>query len=120
MLPLQSKTTPTESGASSLENCVISCGCLSSVSLKFSFSSPVTKRFMGSVTVTGISTSVLSTRMLERGRASASHPVWLRTSRLPVPSTADPRQIPTAQRINSLAVGRQHRRLASLSFPRIT
>ena len=71
MLPLQSKTTPTESGASSLENWVISCGSLSSNSLKFSFSSPVTKRFKGSVTVTGISTSVLSTRMFDRGRGSS-------------------------------------------------
>ena len=44
MLPLVSKTMPTESGASSLENCVTSCSTLSSKSLKFSLSRPVTKR----------------------------------------------------------------------------
>ena len=71
MLPLQSNTTPTESGASSLENWLRSCSLWSSKTLKFSFSSPVTKRFMGSVTVTGISTRVLSTRMLALGTASA-------------------------------------------------
>ena len=72
MLPLQSKTTPTESGASSLENCEISCSVLSSKTLKFSFSSPVTKRFKGSVTVTGISTRVLSTRMLALAPSSSA------------------------------------------------
>ena len=40
------------------------CSTLSSDSLKCSFSSPVTNRFNGSVTVTLIRTSVVSTRML--------------------------------------------------------
>ena len=39
MLPLVSNTMPIESGASSLENCVIFCSTLSSNSLKCSFSS---------------------------------------------------------------------------------
>src|SRR6202158_5958460 len=76
MLPLQSKTTPTDRGASSLENWLISCSFLSSNNLKFSFSRPVTKRLYGSVTVTGMSTRVLSTRMLERG-ATIAFPVGL-------------------------------------------
>ena len=37
MLPLVSKTTPTESGASSLENCTNFCSVLSSNSRKCSF-----------------------------------------------------------------------------------
>src|ERR1035438_3358617 len=43
---------------------------LSSKRRKFSFSSPVTNRLSGSVTVTGINTSVVSTRMLAFGRIS--------------------------------------------------
>ena len=48
--------TPSEIGASSLEKWRISCGLPLSVSRKFSFSNPVTRRFMGSVIVTGTST----------------------------------------------------------------
>ena len=67
MLPLQSKTIPMASGASSLENCTSFCSDLSSKTRKFSASRPVTNRFSGSVTVTGICTSVVSTRMFDRG-----------------------------------------------------
>src|SRR5437763_6754647 len=63
MLPLVSKTRPIEMGASSLEKALISCSTLSSKSLKWSFSSPVTKRLRGSVTVTLIKTNVLLTRI---------------------------------------------------------
>src|SRR5258706_11538179 len=69
MLPLVSKAIPTESGASSLENCTISCSTLSSKTLKFSLSSPVTNRLIGSVTATGIKTSVVSSRMSARRSA---------------------------------------------------
>ena len=54
MLPLVSKMRPTESGASSLAKWAIFCSVLSSKTRKCSFSNPVTKRFSGSVTVTGI------------------------------------------------------------------
>ena len=60
--PLMSKMTPSEIGASSLEKCRISCGLPLSVSWKFSFSSPVTRRFIGSVMVTGTSTRSTSSR----------------------------------------------------------
>src|SRR6266576_3686107 len=63
MLPLVSKTQPMESGASSLAKWVTFCSTLSSNSRKFSFSNPVTKRLSGSVTVTLIKTTVVSTRM---------------------------------------------------------
>jgi len=56
MLPLESKITPRETGASSLEKVRISCAELLSKSWKLSFSNPVTKRFIGSVMVTGTST----------------------------------------------------------------
>src|ERR1039458_5017844 len=61
MLPLVSKRIPTESGASSPEKWVIFCSTPSSKMLKSCFSSPSTKRFMGSVTVTGITSRVVST-----------------------------------------------------------
>src|SRR6266850_1237510 len=57
MLPLMSKITPSETGASSLENDLISCWLLPSNTEKLSLSSPVTKRFIGSVMVTGTRTS---------------------------------------------------------------
>ena len=69
MLPDASNTSPIESGASSLENCVISCFTLSSKSVKCSFSRPVTKRLSGSVTVTLMRTSWVSTR-IEGSRAA--------------------------------------------------
>ncbi len=50
---------------------MIVCSTFSSESLKCSFSRPVTKRFIGSVTVTLIKTSWVSTRILgsrRRGR----------------------------------------------------
>ena len=56
MLPLISKITPSETGASSLEKVLISCRSFPSNRLKFSRSSPVTSRFIGSVMVTGTST----------------------------------------------------------------
>src|SRR6266481_160918 len=71
MLPLVSKTKPIESGASSLAKCTTFCSPLSSKTLKFSFSRPVTKRFSGSVTVTLIRTTVVSTRMSLRGPLAA-------------------------------------------------
>src|ERR1022692_5077483 len=61
--PLTSKITPNETGASSLEKWLISCGWPLSVRKKLSFSSPVTRRFMGSVTVTGTRTRSTSLRM---------------------------------------------------------
>src|SRR5438093_130765 len=67
MLPLVSKTKPIESGASSLAKWTTFCSTLSSMSRKFSFSSPVTKRLSGSVTVTLIRTTVVSTRISVRG-----------------------------------------------------
>ena len=72
MLPLVSNTNPTLSGASSLENCRIFCSTLSSEILKFSFSRPVTKRFRGSVTVTGMSTMVVSVRILALGSGASA------------------------------------------------
>ena len=66
MLPLASNTMPTVTGASSEENWLTSCSILSSNTLKCSFSSPVTERFIGSYTETGISTRVESIRMLAR------------------------------------------------------
>src|SRR6266403_1545683 len=71
MLPLVSKTKPIERGASSLAKWTIFCSPLSSKTLKFSFSRPVTKRFSGSVTVTLIRTTVVSTRMSLRGPLAA-------------------------------------------------
>jgi hypothetical protein len=56
MLRLESKITPSETGASSLENVLISWFEPPSKSWKFSLSSPVTNRFIGSVIVTGTST----------------------------------------------------------------
>src|SRR3954467_3426805 len=56
-----SKITPSEIGASSLEKVLMSCGRLASAMLKLSFSRPVTKRFIGSVTVTFTSTRSTST-----------------------------------------------------------
>ncbi len=61
MLPLMSKITPIETGASSLENVLISCRSLPSKRLKFSRSRPVTRRFNGSVMVTGTRTMSTST-----------------------------------------------------------
>ena len=63
MLPLTSKITPMETGASSLEKFLISCGSLPSRMEKFSRSSPVTRRFSGSVMVTGTRTSSTPTLM---------------------------------------------------------
>src|SRR6476660_7021972 len=60
MLPLMSKITPREMGASSLEKCRISCSRLSSNTAKLCRSRPVTRRFRGSVMVTG--TRSVSTR----------------------------------------------------------
>src|SRR5207245_9311256 len=53
---LISKMTPRDTGASSLEKCLISCASLPSKTLKFSLSKPVTRRFIGSVIVTGTNT----------------------------------------------------------------
>jgi len=50
--PLISKITPSEIGASSLEKCWIACFSPLSSNTKFSFSSPVTNLFIGSVIVT--------------------------------------------------------------------
>src|ERR1039458_8209021 len=71
MLPLVSKTRQTETGSSSIANCVIGCGTLSSKTRKFSFSRPETGRLSGSLTVTGTRISVVSTRILGT-RAGAS------------------------------------------------
>ena len=73
MLPLASKTMPSDNGTSSAPNCVISWVALFSSILKCSFSSPVTKRPMGSVTVTLIRTSGTSTLMVDIRAGSA---VW--------------------------------------------
>src|ERR1035437_8942151 len=70
MLPLVSKTRPTATGSSSMANCVIGCGTLSSKTRKFSFSRPETGRFSGSLTVTGTRIRVVSTRILARPGAS--------------------------------------------------
>src|SRR5580692_1394348 len=81
MLPLVSKRIPTESGASSPEKCVIFCSAPSSKMLKSFFSSPSTKRFMGSVTVTGITTSVVSTTIFcadSRASGMRTRPVLIR------------------------------------------
>src|SRR5205823_13732192 len=51
--------------------CTIFCSPLSSKTLKFSFSRPVTKRFSGSVTVTLTRTTVVSTRISLRGPLAA-------------------------------------------------
>src|SRR6476659_650024 len=80
MLPLVSKTRPIESGASSLAKCTNFCSDLSSNNRKFSFSSPVTKRFSGSVTVTLIRTTVVSIRMSVRGPFGAATPGLARGS----------------------------------------
>src|SRR5579871_6626357 len=61
MLPLESKITPRDTGASSLEKVRISCWLLPSYNWKLSFSSPVTRRFIGSVMVTGTRTRSTST-----------------------------------------------------------
>src|SRR5271169_1858557 len=61
MLPLESKITPSETGASSLEKDLISSFELPSKSSKFSFPNPVTSRFIGSVIVTGTSTRSTAT-----------------------------------------------------------
>ena len=61
MLPLESKITPSDTGASSLEKDLISSLELPSNSWKFSLSRPVTRRFMGSVMVTGTSTRSTAT-----------------------------------------------------------
>src|SRR5262249_9196433 len=52
---------PRETGASSLEKVLISCCSLPSKRLKLSRSSPVTRRFIGSVIVTGTNTIFTST-----------------------------------------------------------
>src|SRR4029077_4342274 len=57
MLPLMSKMTPIEIGTSSLEKVAISCSLPSSNTRKFSFSKPVTRRSLGSVTVILTSTN---------------------------------------------------------------
>src|SRR6202140_4190138 len=61
MLPLESKITPSETGASSLENVRISWDELPSNSWKLALSKPVTSRFIGSVIVTGTNTRSTST-----------------------------------------------------------
>src|SRR5579872_2446542 len=61
ILPLMSKMTPIETGASSLEKVLSSWASLFSNSWKFSLSRPVTSRFMGSVIVTGTNTMLTST-----------------------------------------------------------
>src|SRR5580700_1760240 len=61
MLPLESKITPSDTGASSLEKDLISSLELPSKSWKLSFSRPVTSRFMGSVMVTGTRTRSTAT-----------------------------------------------------------
>src|SRR5579859_763738 len=61
MLPLISKITPREMGASSVEKCFTTWTSLPSRMEKFSLSSPVTIRFQSSVTVTFTSTRFTST-----------------------------------------------------------
>ena len=63
MLPLRSKMMPIVTGASSVEKLLITCPILLSYTWKFSRSSPVTSRFIGSVTVAGTSTRFTSTRI---------------------------------------------------------
>ena len=62
MLPLMSKTTPKDSGASSLEKWRMSCFSPFSKSSKLVCSRPVTSRLSGSVIVAGMSTRSTSTR----------------------------------------------------------
>src|ERR1035437_146832 len=69
MEPERSKMIPMETGASSLAKVLIFCSPLLSKTLKSSFSSPVTRRFMGSVTVIGTSTMSTFMRMSAPGRA---------------------------------------------------
>src|ERR1035441_2648133 len=71
MLPLMSKTSPTATGSSSIEKCVMVCSTRSSSTRKCSFSSPVTGRFWGSHTETGTSTRLVSMRRLAEGLDSA-------------------------------------------------
>src|SRR5215470_14924538 len=66
MLPLVSKISPTATGSSSMANCTMGCSTLSSKRRKFSFSRPDTGRFILSLTLTGTSTSWVSTRRLGR------------------------------------------------------
>src|SRR5882762_5796444 len=56
MLPLTSRSMPTETGESSFQKCLIGWECLFSYSWKFSRSSPVMGRCDSSVTVTGTGT----------------------------------------------------------------
>src|SRR5579864_3361324 len=63
ILPLVSRMIPTDMGTSSLEKFRIVCGVLSSNTSKLSWLRPVTKRCMGSVTLTGTSTSFTSVLM---------------------------------------------------------
>ena len=65
MLPLRSKTMPMVTGASSVEKVLMVCPMLLSKMAKFSFSRPVTRRFMGSVTVIGTRTRLTSMWMAE-------------------------------------------------------
>ena len=74
MLPLMSNTSPTATGSSSIEKCVMVCSTRSSKSLKCSLSSPVTGRLVGSQTETGTSTRFVSMRRVARRSALAGLP----------------------------------------------
>src|ERR1035441_2480716 len=63
MLPLQSRMSPTEIGASSLEKYRIGCATPPSYNVKFCLGRSTTGRFSASVTVTGTNTRSTSTRM---------------------------------------------------------
>ena len=103
MLPLASKTIPSEIGASSAPNCVISWSILSSVRLKCPFSRPVTSRAIGSVTVTLISTSGTSTLIVavrcpgpESSSESAGRDLRSTLASAPKAATAQASQQPAA------------------------
>src|SRR5438067_1076594 len=72
MLWLASKTTPTDTGESSEPKYLSCCSTPSSYNWKSPRSSPVTGAPRGSVTVTGISVSLTSTRISDGGCAVRS------------------------------------------------
>src|SRR6185437_16384490 len=62
ILLLRSRITPMDTGASTQEKVRMFCRRLSSRTEKFSLSRPVTRRSIGSVTVIGMRTRLVSTR----------------------------------------------------------
>ncbi len=72
MLPLVSKTRPTATGSSSIAKWVMFCSAWSSKILKCSGSRPVTGRLFGSVTETGMSTRLESTRRVAFGAGGSA------------------------------------------------